>query len=84
MGPQATMPDWFEFDLKFDVVSFSLSATQGGFTRTEPSTSAIFTGSQREMLRAVNPGSKIYIEDVIAVGPDGSQRNIGTIVIKVR
>jgi len=84
LGPKATMPDWFEFDLTFNVVGFNLSATQGGFTRTETSTSANFTSAQREMLRAVNPGSKIYIEDVLAVGPDGSQRNIGTIVVKVR
>lgn len=84
LGPKATMPEWFEFDLTFDVVSFSLSATQAGLTRTEPSTSAIFTTTQREMLRGVNPGSKIYLEDVMAVGPDGSQRNIGTAVIKVR
>jgi len=84
LGPRATMPDWFEFDLTFDVVSFNLSATQGGFTRTLGSTSANFTSEQREMLRAVNPGSKIYIEDVMAVGPDGTQRNIGTIVVKVR
>ncbi len=84
LGPRATMPDWFEFDLTFDVVSFNLSATQGGFTRTLASNSANFTSEQREMLRAVNPGSKIYLEDVMAVGPDGSQRNIGTIVVKVR
>ncbi len=84
LGPKATMPDWFNFELTFDVISFNLSATQGGLTRMEPSTSANFTNTQREMLRGVNPGSKIYLEDVMAVGPDGSQRNIGTIVIKVR
>ena len=84
LGPKLTMPDWFEFDLKFDVVNFSLSATQGGFTRTEQSTSANFTTAMRDMLRGVNPGSKIYIEDVVGVGPDGTPRPIGTIAVKVQ
>ncbi len=84
LGPKAKMPDWFEFDLEFTVTSFSLATYVQGFYKEEPNTSGTFSTAQRDVLRNLNPGAKVYLNDVIAVGPDGSSRNLGTIFIKVK
>jgi gliding motility-associated protein GldM len=84
LGPKATMPDWFEFDLEFTVTSFSVATYVQGFYQEIATSSGTFSSQQRETLRSLNPGAKLYINDVTAVGPDGSSRNLGTILIKVK
>jgi gliding motility-associated protein GldM len=84
LGPKATMPDWFEFDLEFNVTSFSVATYIQGFYQEIATTSGTFSSQQRDVLRNLNPGAKLYLNDVTAVGPDGSARNLGTIFIKVK
>jgi gliding motility-associated protein GldM len=84
LGPKATMPDWFEFDLEFTVTSFSIATYVQGFYQEIAATTGTFSTQQRETLRNLNPGAKLYLNDVMAVGPDGSSRNLGTILIKVK
>lgn len=84
LGPKAEMPEWFEFDLEFTVTSFSLATYVQGFYQEIAASSGTFSSAQRDVLRNLNPGAKLYLNDVIAVGPDGSSRNLGTILIKVK
>jgi gliding motility-associated protein GldM len=84
LGPKAKMPEWFEFDLEFTVTSFSLATYVQGFYQEIANTSGTFSSQQRDVLRNINPGAKLYLNDVMAVGPDGSSRNLGTIFIKVK
>src|SRR4030043_1239103 len=84
LGPKAKMPDWFEFDLEFTVTAFSLATYIQGFYQEIATTSGTFSSAQRDVLRNLNPGAKLYLNDVTAVGPDGSSRNLGTIFIKVK
>jgi gliding motility-associated protein GldM len=84
LGPKAKMPDWFEFDLEFTVTAFSLATYIQGFYQDIATTSGTFSSAQRDVLRNLNPGAKLYLNDVTAVGPDGSSRNLGTIFIKVK
>ena len=74
----------FDFDLKFIVTGFSVSATVKGFTKTEESRSGQFTAAQKQLISGVPSGGKVYIEDVKAKGPDGSTRNLNTIKFTVR
>lgn len=74
----------FDFDLKFVVTGFSVSATVKGFTKTEESRSGQFTAAQKQLISGVPSGGKVYIEDVRAKGPDGSTRNLNTIKFTVR
>jgi gliding motility-associated protein GldM len=74
----------FDFDMKFTVVSFKVSATVRGFTQDAASTSAAFTAQQKQIIQQVGSGSKIYIEDIKAKGPDGSIRSLGTICFKLK
>jgi gliding motility-associated protein GldM len=84
LGPKAKMPDWFEFDLEFTVTAFSLATYIQGFYQEIPTTSGTFSSAQRDVLRNLNPGAKLYLNDVTAIGPDGSSRNLGTVLIKVK
>lgn len=75
----------FDFDLTFPVVGFNVSCVlKGGFAEDARSTGAAFTAQQVNLIRQVQSGKKVYIEDVMAKAPDGSIRNIGSITFTVR
>ncbi len=73
----------FDFNLKFRVVSFKLSYTDKGFTKEKIVKSNSF-GTIRSQLRKIPSGKKVYFEDIQAVGPDGSKRDLGTLVLRVK
>lgn len=73
----------FNFDLRFNVKSFTLSTVVGGYTVEENSQSDGFTNKQKDLIRNLRRGQKVYIEDVIAVGPDGTTRRLPAIVLKI-
>lgn len=74
----------FDFDLKFVVSEFTVSATlAGGYVEEAKSTDARFTAKQKQIMQQVKSGQKIYIENIVAVGPDKVPRKLGSIVFKV-
>lgn len=73
----------FDFDLKFNVIGFTVSANIGGFTQDASSTSSRFTPEQLNLFNKVQKGKKVYIENVRAKGPDGTVRNLGAISFKI-
>lgn len=73
----------FDFDLKFQITEFKVSASQGGFVKDEISKSNRITPGQLDIIRNMGKGQKVYFEDIKAVGPDGSVRELGTIVFKI-
>jgi gliding motility-associated protein GldM len=74
--------DNFDFDAKFNVTRFTLLIAK-------PRQDAIIlstTGSElssamRSAMSTVTPGTTIVFKDLVAVGPDGSQRGLDPIVI---
>ncbi len=82
-GVDAVM-DNFDFDLKFKIKSFTVSTQVKGFTRDEKSTSDYFTKAQTKLLKGLRKNQKVYIEDIKAVGPDGSIRNLPAISFRVK
>ncbi|MCQ2251361.1 MAG: hypothetical protein MJZ66_09660 [Bacteroidales bacterium] len=74
----------FDFDLKFTVVSFTVSANVKGFVKDEPSKSAAFTPQQKALINSLAPGSRVSIDDIKAKGPDGSIRDLGSINFKLK
>jgi len=66
----------FDFDLKFDVVSFSVSANIRGFLQEAATSSARFTAEQKAIMQQVLPNQKVYIENIKARGPDGTVRSL--------
>ena len=74
----------FDFDLKFQIVQFTVSATVKGFTQSQESRSSSFTAAQKQIISQVPANGKVYIEDIKAKGPDGSVRNLSPIKYTVK
>ena len=82
-GINATMEN-FEFDLRFTVTQFTVTANIGGFDESIKSSNRKFTGAQRNLIRKAKKKSRIIIEGVRAQGPDGKNRKINDLVFKLR
>jgi gliding motility-associated protein GldM len=74
----------FDFDLKFDVVSWVLSMNVNGVFVDEKANGAGVTGAQSKLLAGAKGGTKVLFEQVTVKGPDGSTRKIPGCTIKVR
>ena len=73
----------FEFDLKFNVVSYTVSATVRGNVVEAPCRGAALSSDARTIIRELKSGQKLYIEKIKAKGPDGTVRDLGTVALKV-
>jgi gliding motility-associated protein GldM len=74
----------FDFDAKFIVVSFELSAVVKGALKSEVCPGNSLTPAAKAILSSAGVGSKIFFENVKAKGPDGSVRNIPGVTLKVK
>lgn len=84
IGIIAEMPQDFDFDLKYRVVSFKLSATISGFLQERESTSSRFTDEQKRIIGSLRSGNQVAITEVKAVGPSGDIVDLNDLVIKIR
>lgn len=73
----------FEFDLKFDVVSYTVSTTIAGNFLEKPCSGPALSADAKAVLERVKSGQKIFIENIKARGPDGTVRNLGALSFKV-
>ncbi|MBK0380413.1 type IX secretion system motor protein PorM/GldM [Mucilaginibacter segetis] len=74
--------DDFEFDAKFNVTRFTLiiiKPRQDAITYS--TTGSELSGAMRSAMSSVTPGTTVVFKDIIAVGPDGSQRGLDPIVL---
>ena len=82
-GVVADLPG-FDFDAKFIVTSFELTAVVKGVLKSEVCTGNGLSSAARSILASAGVGSKVFIENVKAKGPDGSLRSIPGVTIKVK
>jgi gliding motility-associated protein GldM len=73
----------FEFDLKFEVIEFTLTMIVSGTPIEKTSKGSALSGDMKEMMAKAKPGQKVYIERIKARGPDGTVRSLGTLSFKV-
>ena len=79
----AFMPN-FDFDLKFVVQSFVVStADKNGSMIQISSDSNKLTGQQKELIKNLKKGQRVNFEEVKALGPDGSIRDLPAIVFEI-
>ncbi|MBQ5538648.1 MAG: gliding motility protein GldM [Bacteroidales bacterium] len=83
-GVKADMGSDFVFDMKFNVTSFKVSTTIRGFVQDAVSNGPAFSAQQKQIINSANVGSKIYIEEIKARGPDGSIRDLSPICLKLK
>lgn len=80
----ARMKD-FDFDLSFKVTSFTVSAQVGAYFLSENvKGNRISPQVKQNIFSKVSRGSKVYFEDIKAVGPDGRPRNLGVLKFVVK
>jgi gliding motility-associated protein GldM len=85
LGLKAEMPPWFKFGgVSYKITGYTFTAIVQGFDKNIPSRSANLSSDMRETIRNSRSGSRIYFNDITAVGPDGSTRNLPTLSIKIR
>jgi gliding motility-associated protein GldM len=82
-GVFAEIPD-FDFEMKFTVTSFVVSTSKGGFVVDKPANGNRFSQEQIDLMKGLNPGSRLYIDNIVAKGEDGTTRNLSTISFKIR
>ncbi|MDR3693235.1 gliding motility protein GldM [Mucilaginibacter sp.] len=74
--------DNFEFDAKFNVTRFTLMiAKPRQDVISLSATGSELTSAMKSFMNNVTPGTTVVFKDIIAVGPDGSQRGLDPIVL---
>jgi gliding motility-associated protein GldM len=83
-GVQAILEN-FDFKLRYKIVGYNVSfQSSEGYVQEAGSKSARFTEAQKKLLRGVKSNRKVYIEDIKAVGPDKTVRDLGSLTFKIR
>jgi gliding motility-associated protein GldM len=80
VGVAAEMEN-FDFDLTFRVTEFTVSTTIGGFLREETSKNYKFTNAQKQIIRSLSKGNRVYVQDIKAIGPDGQERSLPAVAL---
>jgi len=74
--------DNFDFDAKFNITRFSLTVIKPRQDAIVLSASGSdLSGAMRSALATITPGSSVVFDNIIAVGPDGTQRGLDPIVL---
>ena len=73
----------FLFDIKYDVTAFTIEINDRGFTVDESSNSSRITAAQKSLINRLKRNDRVVFTDVKAVGPDGRQRSLPPIVLRI-
>lgn len=74
--------DNFDFDAKFKITQFSMIIAKPRADAIILSTSGNqLSESMRSALNGIGPGSRIIFDNIIAVGPDGSPRQLNAVAL---
>lgn len=76
---EASMPQDFEFDLNFRITSFKMTTLSGSIVTDFKSNSNRLTDEMKNRIRNANRGDRVWFEDIIARGPDGTDRPLNPI-----
>ncbi|HMN32997.1 MAG TPA: GldM family protein, partial [Chitinophagaceae bacterium] len=77
--------DNFDFDAKFEVISFDLFYTpKRGESKEAHSNNMYLSGANAkpdviDIMQSLKPGDRLFIENIKAKGPDGTTRTIGAL-----
>ena len=73
----------FDFDVVVKVKRFNVTVTKGGTFVEQSSNTNMVTSNMKELFRSVGRGSVVYIEDIVVSMPDGTERALPTMKLKV-
>lgn len=79
-GVVAEMED-FDFELEYKVTRFNVSAVINGYSQDASSPNNRFTDEQITLMKSLTRGAKVYINGIVARGPDKVPKKLGSITI---
>ena len=82
-APVAARMEGFDFDVKVRVKSFTLRISKDGAFSDLPSGNNRLTTDQQEALKRVRRGNIIYLEDILVSMPDGTERDLPPMKLKI-
>jgi len=76
----------FEFDAKFTITRFSLVLAIPRSDALGPynATGGAFTAQMKTAMQRITPGTRVIFDNIVAVGPDGSQRSLDPMVFTAK
>lgn len=81
-GVFAEIPD-FDFEMKFQVLSFVVSSSKGGFIYEKATNGAHFSQEQKDMFNSLSRGNRLNIDNIVVKGEDGFTRTLPPISFKI-
>jgi gliding motility-associated protein GldM len=81
--PELSIKMDIPFELKFEIVSFTLTYQNEGNLYSETTLGSKFNQKMTDAINKMEDGRKIYFEDIKVKGPDGATRNLGSIAVKL-
>ena len=82
-SPVAARMEGFDFDVQVRVKSFTMRISKDGSFSALPSPNNRITPDQQEELRRVRRGNILYLDDILVSMPDGTERNLPAMKLKV-
>jgi gliding motility-associated protein GldM len=82
-GLRAALKD-SDFDAPFRVVSYTMAGNGAGFSQYTP---VNLTGAQwgsNSVISQCKPGSTVFFDDIVVVGPDGKNRKLSSIAFQLQ
>lgn len=73
----------FDFDVRVVVKSFSVSVSRDGTLVEKNSNSNRLTDDMKQLFNRVSRGNVVYFEDIIVGMPDGTERQVAAMKLKV-
>lgn len=77
------MPEDFDFDLNFEITSFTFVGVRGGDIVEDQANNNRLTSKMVSFIEGSKKGQRIWLENIMAKGPDGT-RKLGTISLIVQ
>ncbi|MFH1159898.1 MAG: gliding motility protein GldM [bacterium] len=78
----AEMPPWFDFDLKFSVISYTFVTDVSGYISEINVQGNRLTPEITKIIQDAKKNKRIWFEDITVRGPDGD-RNISSLSLKI-
>ncbi len=71
----------FDFDIKYKISSFVVSATVNGFDKEVRVQGNQFNDAVIGLVKTLSKSQKLYFQDIWALGPDNNPRKLGSIIL---
>jgi len=75
--------DNFDFDVKVRVKNFTIRLSKDGTFKELHSPNNRITSDMKALLNRVKRGNTIYFEDIIVGMPDGTERMVSSLKLKI-